>query len=82
MFSGCCGQPGKRQKKEKPDEVLPANPKVEGGVRLLYLGSGRRDFDGASTGLHYVVSDRRRSFAAHPDDVPALMRNRFVIPAP
>jgi hypothetical protein len=81
MFSGgCCGQPGRRAKKE-PEEKLPDNPSVD-GVRLLYLGAGRRDFDGKTTGFRYVVSDRRRSFVAHPDDVRALLRNRFVILAP
>jgi hypothetical protein len=81
MFSGCCGQSIPRRKKE-PAEKLPENPTVEGGVPLLYLGAGRRDFEGAHTGFRYVVSDRRRSFVAHPDDVRALLRNRFVISAP
>ncbi len=81
MFSGCCGQPAGRPKKE-PEEVLPENPSVDEGVPLLYLGAGRRNFDGSQTGFRYVVSDHRRSFVAHPDDVRALLRNRFVIPAP
>ena len=82
MFSGCCGQPASRRTKREPEEVLPENPSIDGGVPLLYLGAGRRKFDGANTGFQYVVSDHRRSFVAHPDDVSALLRNRFVIPAP
>jgi hypothetical protein len=82
MFSGCCGQPGKRRTQKAPEENLPENPVVDEGVRLLYLGAGRRDFEGAGTGLHYIVSDHRRTFVAHPDDARALLRDRFVIPAP
>lgn len=82
MFSGCCGQPGKRRPRNEPEENLPENPAVDGGVTLLYLGAGRRDFEGARTGLRYAVSDRRRRFVAHPDDARALLRNRFVIRAP
>lgn len=82
MFRGCCGETPMTRPAKKPEETLPDNPAVEGGVSLLYLGAGRRDFDGAQTGLRYVVSDRRRSFLAHPDDVRALLRNRFVINAP
>jgi len=82
MFSGCCGQPSRRTKKVDPEAELPANPQIDNGVPLLYLGAGRRDFEGAATRLVYVVSDYRRAFRAHPDDVRSLLRNRFVIPAP
>ena len=82
MFSGCCGQPAVKRAKNEPDEMLPENPSIHGGVPLLYLGAGRRNLDGSTTGFQYVVSDHRRSFIAHPDDVRALLRNRFVIHAP
>lgn len=83
MFSGCCGQPSSRKRTTKePQERLPANPEIKGGVRLLYLGAGRRDLKGETTGVLYVVSDHRRSFIVHADDVRSLLRNRFVIPAP
>jgi hypothetical protein len=84
MFSGCCGQPARRRaRKAAPEENLPENPAIDrGGVRLLYLGAGRRDFQGAQTGLRYVVSDHRRAFVAHPDDAGGLLRDRFVIEAP
>lgn len=82
MFSGCCGQPGKRRVRKEPEENLPANPAIDGGIRLLYLGAGRREFEGAQTGFRYTVSDHRRQFVVHPDDARALLRNRFVIPAP
>jgi hypothetical protein len=82
MFSGCCGQPATGRTKKEPEEVLPENPPIKGGVPLLYLGAGRRNFGGSRTGFQYVVSDHRRSFTAHPDDVRALLRNRFVIQAP
>jgi hypothetical protein len=82
MFSGCCGQPARRRTRKAPEENLPENPSVNGGVQLLYLGAGRRELEGAQTGLRYVVSDHRRAFVAHPDDARALLRDRFVIEAP
>jgi hypothetical protein len=83
MFSGCCGQPGPRRISiKKETEPLPKNPRVEGGVPLLYLGSGRKTLKGPESDLTYVVSDHRRDFVAHPDDVRTLLRNRFVILRP
>lgn len=82
MFSGCCGQPARRRTTKGREDNLPENPALENAVRLLYLGAGRRDFHGAQTGLHYVVSDHRRAFEVHPDDARALLRDRFIIPAP
>ena len=85
MASGCCGQPAPRRRRRtaaQETEALPGNPEVPGGVTLLYLGSGRKDLSGSGSGLTYAVSDRRRHFVAHPDDAPALLKNRFVILAP
>lgn len=82
MFSGCCGQPAVSRARKDLEESLPENPAIENGVPLLYLGAGRRNFVGSNTDFQYVVSDYRRSFVAHPDDVHGLLRNRFVITAP
>jgi len=83
MGSGCCGQPpSRRPRAAKEAERLPRNPKLSGGVRLLYLGSGRKDFPGPQSGLTYVVSETRRKFVAHRDDAGALLKNRFVILEP
>ena len=83
MVSGCCGQPSARRARAAPEaERLPRNPRVTGGVSLLYLGSGRKDFTGSVSNLTYVVSDHRRKFVVHPDDAPALLKKRFVILEP
>jgi hypothetical protein len=80
---GCCGQPSSRRiAVARAAERLPRNPTVQGGVRLLYLGSGRREFTGLDSGLTYVVSEQRRKFVVHRDDVPALLKKRFVILEP
>lgn len=77
-FRGCCGQtPGKRSRRAPP-EKLPDNPRVE-GVRIIYVGSGRRDVKGPASGLIYHVADHRRHFRAHPDDAKALLRSRDFI---
>ena len=82
MASGCCGRPSSRRgRSSSENERLPQNPKISSGVRLIYLGSGRVDFTGKS-GSTYVVSEYRRDFTVYPDDVPALLKKRFVIKAP
>jgi hypothetical protein len=83
MTSGCCGQPSPRRiRAAKEGERLPRNPQVSDGVNLLFLGSGRKDFTGSVSNLKYVVSDHRRSFVVHAEDVSALLKKRFVILAP
>jgi len=77
-FRGCCGQPMGRIRRRAPPEKLPDNPRVQ-GVRIIYVGSGRRDVKGASSGLTYYVADYRRHFRAHPDDAKALLRSRDFI---
>jgi hypothetical protein len=73
--SGCCGQtPGRTSRRAAP-EKLPDNPSVA-GVRVIYVGSGRRELKGSSSGLTYYVADHRRHFRVHPDDVKALLRSR------
>jgi hypothetical protein len=61
---------------------LPQNPRVAGGVRLLYLGEGRRDLVGPRTSARYVVSERRRLFTADATDVAGLLHRPYVILAP
>lgn len=78
--SGCCGQMGKRRPRPAPPEPLPDNPKPAGGVRMIYVGSGRVEVHGARSGLTYILADYRRHFRAHPDDVSQLLRsNDFIL---
>jgi len=82
-FSGCCGQPVRHRRSiASPTAALPANPKMPGGVRLLYLGSGLQSLRGQRSDLMYHVSEQRRWFTASPDDVNAFLRRRDVILAP
>ena len=60
---------------------MPANPKISGGERFLFVGSGRMELAGNSSGNTYHVSDHRRAFSAHPDDVPDLLRHADIIRA-
>lgn len=77
-ISGCCGpMPGRKSRRPAP-EKLPDNPRVD-GVKIIYVGSGRRDVKGAASGLTYHLADYRRHFRAHPDDVTALLRSRDFI---
>ncbi len=77
-ISGCCGQLPGRKSRRAPPEKLPDNPRLK-GVRIVYVGSGRRDVKGAASGLTYYVADYRRHFHVHPDDAPTLLRSRDFI---
>ena len=81
-LNGCCGQMGKRRARHAPPEPLPDNPKPDGGVRMIYVGSGRVEVKGAHSGLTYILADYRRPFRAHPGDVNQLLRSRDFILQP
>jgi hypothetical protein len=75
----CCGQIPKR--KNENDE-LPENPEISSGTELIYLGSGDLKIEGESSGLNYFVSDHRRRFTVHPDDLMNLLRIPNIILRP
>ena len=79
MTSACCGQPSSKRRVRAP--ALPANPKVPAGTRLLFLGSGRTELRGDGSGYSYHVSDNRRAFFAHPDDVATLLTHTDIVRA-
>ncbi|MCP4582071.1 MAG: hypothetical protein GY839_10660 [candidate division Zixibacteria bacterium] len=70
--------------KKKPikKEKLPPNPKIKSGVKLIYLGNGKKLIRGKSSGLKYYVSNQRRYFKARSDDVDQILRNRSFILEP
>jgi hypothetical protein len=65
----------------KESERLPSNPKLAEGVRMLFLGTGRRELLGPESGLKYFVSENRRHFTVHSDDAAKLLKG-FVIREP
>jgi|GEM_PF-6249461 len=75
---GCCGQTPKRRDLDE----LPANPTVELGTEVIYLGSGNRKLRGKTSGLIYYVSDHRRRFFAHSDDLPTILKDRDMMLKP
>ena len=75
----CCGQTPHRRDLAAD---LPDNPVVPEGTDVIYLGSGHRTIQGKASGLVYHVSDHRRRFSAHPDDVPTLLKNRDIMLKP
>jgi hypothetical protein len=82
MISPCCGQNRARKWRKTVREHLPENPKVAGGIKLVYLGSGRAELIGRASGGHYHVSDHRRHFVAAPEDVDQLVRRKDVMMKP
>lgn len=81
MHRGCCGHPKRRRR--APESVhLPPNPRVTGGVRLLFVGVDAHHFEGTATGETYHVSPGRRFLTVHPEDAPSLLRLRDVVLAP
>jgi hypothetical protein len=69
----CCGRSLPRAPRPRPRTPLPPNPAVKGGVDLIFLGMGRATLSGKYSGLHYVVSDRRRHFKVDPGDVGEIL---------
>jgi hypothetical protein len=80
-FNGCCGQmSGTRARRPAPAK-LPDNPNPEGGVRVIYVGTGYVKVKGKASGLTYVLADHRRHFRAHPNDLKDLLSSRdFILP--
>jgi hypothetical protein len=80
-FEGCCGQMSKKRAQRLAPAKLPDNPNPDGGVRVIYIGSGYAEVKGAASGLTYILADYRRHFRAHPSDVKALLSSRdFILP--
>lgn len=80
MSCSSCGHPSSIRPTQRIRSS--SNPKVSGGTRLLYIGSGNKVYGGNSSGLTYYVSDHLRIFAAHPLDVENLLSNSDLIAAP
>ena len=80
MTSACCGHPSGGRRARAP--ALPANPKVPGGTRLLFVGSGRAELRGDASGSLYHVSDHRRVFVVHPNDASGILQHPDVIQGP
>ena len=79
MPKPCCGQPARPRRREpESDEPLPRNPILRGGMRLLYLGWGRRTLTGKATGLIYYVSQKRRKFTVAAADVPGMLSREVI----
>lgn len=77
----CCGSYSK-QKAVKEKEPIPPNPKISGGVSLIYVGSGKKSFKGKATGSVYYVSDHARHFRVYFEDADSLLRNATIIRRP
>ncbi len=78
---GCCGG-SVRRRRPAPKVDLPANPVVQRGVPLVYLGSGLLRIIGDASGETYIVSEHRRHVRVYESDVPSILRNREMILAP
>jgi hypothetical protein len=57
------------------NEIQPVNPKVNGGVGVIYLGAGNFKVKGKSSGLTYYASDHHRHVKIDPEDVKGILSN-------
>jgi hypothetical protein len=71
-----------RRQVSSRNSLLPANPKVNGGVAVIYLGSGDITIKGEHTGKNYYASDHRRQFKVHSEDSDSILRHRHFIRKP
>ncbi len=79
--SGCCGT-YHNKKKPKVIENIPDNPKVAGGIAVIYVGSGYIKIDGAQSGFTYHASDHNRHFAVAHEDIDFVMKTKDIIYKP
>ena len=79
--NSCCGSYSKQKMVKAKEAILP-NPKVKGGVALIYVGAGKKNFKGHVTGSVYYVSDHSRHFTAYTEDADSLLRNASIIGKP
>lgn len=81
IHSGCCGG-HVRRRVQVAEPSLPPNPKVQGGVAVIYLGAGNIAVKGESTGAVYHASDHRRHFRVYTEDARSILRHRGFILKP
>lgn len=77
----CCGSFA-RQKVKIIKTPIPPNPKVQGGVALIFLGSGDIKLTGSGTKSIYYASDHHRHFRVFADDAKSILRNPMIIHKP
>ncbi len=79
--NACCGSYLKRRV-TKVKSLLPANPKVQGGVAVIYLGAGDISVKGNETGSDYYASDHSRHFKVYAEDADSVLRHSSIILKP
>ena len=81
IHSGCCGG-DVRRRVVAVQQTLPPNPKIQGGVAVIYLGAGNIAVKGETTGAVYHASDHRRHLRVHTEDADSILRHRGFILKP
>ncbi len=81
IINTCCGS---NVRKRVPTEKTPSppNPKVKGGVAVIFIGSGNINLIGPGTGSIYYASDHHRHFRVFAEDADSIVRNPYVILKP
>jgi hypothetical protein len=81
IVNTCCGSYFRKNEAtiKKP---LPPNPKVQGGIAVIYLGSGNISIKGSATESVYHASDHSRHFRVYAEDIDSVLRNPDIIRKP
>ncbi len=77
----CCGS-HVRRRVPTVKIALPPNPKVKGGVAVIYLGSGNINLKGSGTESIYYASDHYRHFRVFAEDADSILRSPNIILKP
>ena len=77
----CCGAYVKHHEKTIKTP-LPPNPKVTGGIAVIYIGSGNARYKGSGTGSVYHVSDHSRHFKIYSEDAESILKKPDIILKP
>lgn len=76
-MKGCCGKIVTNRKHEKVK--IPANPKINNGVGVIYLGSGIVKLSNNRSGNIYYASDHRRDLRVDRQDVDRLLNRSDIM---
>lgn len=77
----CCGSFA-RQKIKSVKTPIPPNPTVQGGVAVIFVGSGVIKLIGAATKSVYHASDHHRHLRIFKEDADSILNNKMMIYKP
>jgi hypothetical protein len=77
----CCGSNLRKRITTVKTPLLP-NPKIPGGIAVIYLGSGNISVKGTGSASVYHASDHNRHFRIYTEDADSILKRPDIILKP